>query len=317
MKAIRVERFGGPEVLQLQEVPDPSPGSGQIVVRVKATGVNPVDTYVRAGKYPRLPALPYTPGSDAAGVVEAVGEGVQAFRAGDRVYTHGTLTGAYAEYALCDQSQAHPLPERVSFAQGACVGVPCGAAWRALIARGQARPGESVLVHGATGGVGIAAMQMARAAGLTVIGTAGSDRGKLLAAEQGAHHVAGHGDYEQIRAWTGNRGVDLILEMLANANLGDDLKMLARRGRVVVIGSRGTVEIDPRLTMTTELDIRGMSIPNATPEEMASMHAALVAALESGVLRPVVGRELPLADAAQAHEAVMGPEAHGKIILIP
>ena len=319
MKAIRIHQFGGPEVLELQEVPTPEPGHGQVLVRVGAAGVNPVETYIRAGTYAHKPELPYTPGGDCAGTIEAVGEGVTEFLPGGSVYTSGTLTGAYAEYALCSVAQVHPLPANITFGQGAAMGVPYATAYRALIQRGQARPGETVLIHGASGGVGAAATQLARAAGLRVLGTAGSEKGLKLVTSQGAHEVFNHQlpDYlDQIRA-TNGRGVDLILEMLANVNLGKDLTLLAPHGRVVVIGSRGPVEIDARNAMSREADIRGMVLFNATPAELAGIHAALFAGLENGTLRPVVGREYPLADAAEAHRAVMSSGATGKIVLIP
>jgi NADPH2:quinone reductase len=320
MRAIRVYEFGGPEVLRLEKVPDPRPGLGQVLVCVHAAGVNPVDTYIRAGWYPVKPSLPYTPGADAAGVVAEVSSDVKGLKAGDRVYTAGTLSGAYAEMMLCSASQVHPLPERISYAQGAGVSIPYGTAYRALFQRARAAPGETVLVHGASGGVGIAAVQMARAAGLTVIGTAGTDQGRRLVADEGAHHVVDHRapEYlEQILQPTGGRGVDVILEMLANVNLGKDLGLLARGGRVVVIGSRGTVEIDPRATMGRNSSILGMSLLNAPEPEMARIHAALFAGLENGTMRPVVGREMPLADAARAHQTVMEPGAYGKIVLLP
>ncbi|HXG64097.1 MAG TPA: NADPH:quinone reductase [Blastocatellia bacterium] len=320
MKAIRVHEHGGPEVMRLEEVDDLKPGPGQVVVQVKAAGVNPVDTYIRAGWHPSAPPLPYTPGIDGAGIVQAVGAGVTRVAVGDRVYIAGTSTGAYAEQALCDESQVYPLPERVSFAQGAGVNIPYATAYRALFQRARAVPGEVVLVHGASGGVGIASVQLARAAGMTVIGTGGTDAGRRLAAQEGAHHVLDHHapDYtEQILALTGGRGVDVVLEMLANVNLNTDLKLLAPSGRVVVIGSRGAIEIDPRLTMKGDGSILGMSLLNAPKAELASVHAALVAGLENGTLRPIVGKEMPLADAPRAHEAVMEPGAYGKIVLIP
>src|SRR5205085_8398452 len=299
MKAIRVHEFGGPEVLRLEDVPEPRPGAGQVLVRVRAAGINPVDTYIRGGGHAVKPPLPYTPGLDAAGEVEAVGEGVARASVGDRVYTAGSLSGTYAELAVCDESQVHPLPGSVSFAQGAGVSTPYATAYRALFQRAQGRPGEAVLVHGASGGVGTAAVQMARAAGFTVIGTGGTDEGRQLVAEQGAHHVLDHHapDYlDELTALTGGRGPDIILEMLANVNLNKDLGVVARGGRVVVIGSRGAVEIAPRLAMAREATVLGMMLFNATPQETASVHAALLAGLEAGTLRPVVGRELPLSD---------------------
>ena len=319
MQAIRIHEYGGPEVMRLEEVPDLSPGPGQVVVRVKAAGVNPVDTYIRAGMY-AAPPFPFTPGFDAAGEVEAVGAGVTRVAGSQRVYLAATQNGAYAQQALCEEAQVHPLPLRASFAQGAALGIPYGIAYRCLFQRAKALAGETVLVHGASGVVGTAAVQLARAAGLTVIGTAGTPRGRELAVQQGAHHVLDHGAsgyLEEALRLTGGQGVDLIIELLANVNLGKDLKVLAPGGRVVVIGSRGTVEIDPRDTMGREAAILGALIFNATPKEYAGIHAALTAGLENGALRPVIGQELPLKDAPKAHQKVMEPGAYGKIILIP
>jgi NADPH2:quinone reductase len=320
MKAIVVDKFGGPEVLELREVPDPKAGSGQVVLRVRAAGVNPVDTYIRAAHQGYNAKLPYTPGSDAAGTIEAVGEGVTGFSPGDRVYTAGTRNGSYAELALCDAAQVYRLPERASFAQGAAVGVPYATAYRALFRRARLEPGEIVLVHGASGGVGTAAVQLARAAGAIVIGTAGSADGLRLVADQGAHHALDHtrsGYLTEVAALTGGRGPDVILEMLANVNLANDLGVLARYGRVVVIGSRGTLEFDPRATMRIDATVLGMSLFNAPPGELPRIHAAIGAGLENGTLRPIVGREFPLAEAPRAHQAVMGPQASGKIVLVP
>ncbi len=320
MRAIRVHKFGGPEVLQLEDVPEPRPGPGQVVVRIHAVGVNPVDTYIRSGSYAAKPALPYTPGIDAAGVVESVGPEVSRVKPGDRVYAGGTITGAYAELTLCKAPQVHPLPQRLSYAQGAAVHVPYATAYRALFLRARAVPGEAVLVHGASGGVGVAAVQLARAAGMTVIGTAGTDRGRRLVIEQGAHHVLDHqavGYLDEIAKLTNGHGADVVLEMLANLNLAKDLGILAQGGRVVVIGSRGTAEIDPRLTMGRDSSILGMSLMNASEPEIASIHRALAAGLQNGTLRPVVGQEMPLAEAPRAHQAVMAAGSYGKIVLIP
>lgn len=320
MKAILVQEFGAPEVLKIAEVPALKPGAGQVVVRVKAVGVNPADTYMRSGAYAIKPPLPYTPGSDGAGVVEAVGEGVAKVKPGDRVYLARTVSGTYAEYALALEAQVHPLPDRVSFAQGAGVFVPYGTAYRALHQVAHARGGETLLVHGASGGVGIASVQMARAMGMIVIGTAGTEKGLDLIKREGAHHALNHRDAgyrEELLKVTGGRGVNLILEMLANVNLGADLKMLAPRGRVVVIGSRGDVTITPRDIMAREASVHGFVLWNISNDEAAEIHGGIIAGLENGTLRPVVGKELPLADAPRAHKEVMEPGAFGKIVLIP
>lgn len=320
MKAIRVHSFGPPEVMKLEKAADLVPGQDQVVVEVKAAGVNPVDTYIRSGMYRPDLQLPYTPGIDAAGVITAIGSGVNHRYIGQRVYVAWSLSGTYAEQVLCNEFQTHPLPDAITFGQGAAIGVPYGAAYRALFQRAGAQGGESVLVHGASGGVGIAATQLARKAGLRVIGTAGTDAGRELALAQGAHHVLNHrepGYLEKIQELTCGRGIDVILEMLANVNLDLDLPILAANGRVVIIGSRGRVEIDPRSIMSREATVLGMTLYNATDKELASMHAAFAAGLEDGTLRPVVSREIPLADAAAAHHDVMEKSTLGKIVLLP
>ena len=306
--------------MRLEEVPAPTPGPGEVVVRLHAAGVNPVDTYIRAGQY--LPALklPYTPGLDGAGVITAVGPEVRHRQVGERVYVARSLSGTYAEEALCKEFQTHPLPEKIGYGQGAAIGVPYGAAFRALFQRARAAAGDTVLVHGASGGVGLAAVQLARAAGLRVIGTAGTEEGRRLVLAQGGHHVLDHrkeGYLDEIPELTCDRGVDVVLEMLANVNLDRDLGVLAKGGRVVVIGSRGRVEIDPRALFKGEASILGMTLFNATDRELASMHAAFGEGLSNGTLRPVVSRELPLAEAAAAHHAVMETSTLGKIVLLP
>jgi len=323
MLAIRVHQFGPPSVMKLEEVPDLRPGPGQLLIRIHAIGVNPVDTYIRGGGYAHPPKLPYTPGMDAAGVVEAIGPGTRSgLEVGDRVYTARSVTGTYAQQCLCEPHQAHHLPDRVSFAQGAGIYVPYATAYRSLFQRANARPGEWVLVHGASGGVGIAALQLARAAGLRTIGTAGSPEGLDLIRREGAQHALNHrepGYLDRVREITGYPagGVDVVLEMLASANLEQSLGVAAMNGRIVIIGSRGPVEITPRQTMSRDSSIIGMSLHNAAPGDLAEIHAALHAGLESGALSPVVGRELPLAEAARAHELIMQPGARGKIVLLP
>lgn len=320
MQAIRVHSFGDPEVMQIEDLADPRAGQGQVVVRVRAAGVNPVDTYIRAGRYPALPALPYTPGIDAAGTVEEIGPGVKQVAPGDRVYIAGSVSGTYAELALCHEWQVHALPEDISWSQGAGVNVPAATAYRALFMRAAAKPGEVVLIHGASGGVGTAAMQLACAAGMTVIGTAGTPAGMELVAQEGAHLVLDHRDPHhllQAAEFAGGRGIDVLLEMLANVNLGRDLAAMARGGRIVVIGSRGTVEIDPRGIMMRDVSVLGMTLMNTPPEDLVRIHAALKAALANQTLRPIVGKDLPLAEAPTAHHQIIEANAFGKIVLIP
>ncbi|MBM3807840.1 MAG: NADPH:quinone reductase [Acidimicrobiia bacterium] len=324
MQAILAREFGGPEVLELEELPDPAAGAGQVRVRIHAIGVNPYETYMRAGAYAIKPELPYIPGADAAGVIDQVGSGVTAWTPGDRVYISGTAThkayGAYAQLVVCNQDQVHRLPRRISFAQGAGLFVPYVTAWRALFGRANVRAGDVVMIHGASGGVGSAATQFAVAAGATVIGTAGSDDGLALVRAQGARFAIDHrntGYLDDITRVTGGRGPDVILEMLANVNLDHDLTVVAPGGRIVVIGNRGRVEIDARKIMTKDISVFGMALWGIPADEIRRAHDAIVAGLDSGALTPVVGTELPLAEAARAHRQVMEPGAKGKIVLLP
>ena len=325
MKAIRAHEYGGPAVMKIEDVPDPKAGPGEVVVRVRAAGINPVDAYILSGTYPRKPPLPYTPGQDGAGEVESVGAGVTSVKAGDRVYICGvgnTVAGAgtYAEKALCIPSQLHPLPARTSFGQGAALGVPYCTAYRALFQRAHAKPGETVLVHGATGGVGIATVELAHARGLTVIGSGGTESGLTVVREHGADFVVNHKTpayADEIMKATGGKGVDLIIEMAAHVNLDRDLGLLAKYGRVVVVGNRGKTEIDARAAMGRDASILGMTLFNVTEAEFVEIHAGLITGLSNGTLNPVIGREFPLADAPRAHEAVMEAGALGKIVLNP
>ncbi len=325
MKAVRIHEFGDPEVLQIEEVPDIVPGPGQVTVQMRAIGVNPVETYIRSGIYPK-PPTPFTPGSDGAGVIQTIGPDVKKVSVGDRVYLAGSLSGTYAEQALCSEAQVHPLGDKASFSQGAAVFVPYATAYQALFHCGQGKAGDTLFVHGASGGVGIASVQLAVAAGMTVIGTASTAQGRQLVADQGAEHVLDHGAQgylEEVGNLTGGNGVDVVLEMLANINLAKDIDMLAMRGRVVAIGNRGeknqgTISINPRAAMMRDASVIGMTLRNATPIELTRIHASIGAGLSNGTLRPVIGRELPLAQAAQAHRDVSGEgKAYGKVVLIP
>jgi NADPH2:quinone reductase len=324
MRAVRAHEFGDPEVMKIEDVPDPTAGPGEVVIKIEAIGVNPVDTYIRSGVYAALPELPYTPGGDAAGTVEALGDGVKGFAVGDRVYMaaiavrgHG---GAMAEKAVMPAGAVFHLPDNASFEAGAALGVPYATAYFGLFMRGAAKPGDTLFVHGASGSVGSAAVQMARGHGMTVIGSAGTEKGMKMVCDQGAHHAVDHtsdGYIDEIRELTGGNGPNLILEMLANVNLAKDLDLVTKYGRIVVIGNRGEIEINPRMTMMKNLDVVGLALPNATDEEMTRIHAGIRAGLESGVLNPVIGREMSLDEAAAAHHAVLEPGAFGKIILKP
>ncbi len=325
MRAIRVQQFGDPSVLVVEEIPAPVPGPGQVLIKVHAAGINPVETYIRAGRYGSLPALPYTPGSDGAGMVVGIGQGPNSWKVGDRVFFHGTAAGpaggAYAEMAVCQANQVYRLPTHVGFSEGAALGVPYATAYVALFVKAQAKLGEIVLVHGASGGVGTAALQLARWKGLKVIGTAGSADGLELVRANGAHFAVGHREalyLDQIKAAANNgRGPDVILEMLANENLDQDFDMAAPKGRIVIIGNRGRIEIDPRKIMAKDLTVTGVFLWGLHPEELAAVYADIGLGLEQRALVPVIGLELPLVEAPRAHEAVINGRAYGKIVLVP
>ena len=306
MRAMVMTAFGGPEVLRLTDIPEPEPEHGQIRVRLYAAGVNPAEAYIRTGQYAFFkPTLPYTPGFDGAGVVDKVGEGVN--------------TGTYAEKVVCDAEAVHLLPDAVTLEQGAAVGFPGMAAYRALFQCAGLNPAERILIHGASGGVGTVAVQLARACGAFVIGTAGSPGSMELVRSIGAHIVLDHtqpGYLDTLAALTDGVGPDVILEMLADKNLENDMRMIAKHGRIVVIGSRGSLEMTPRLLMAKESVVMGMAIWHSAPEEARMAEAAVAAALRSGALRPVLGDILPLEKAAQAHEDIIARGGKpGKMLL--
>ncbi len=320
MKAIVVHEYGPPEVMTVADVEMPQPTGSQVLVKIHAAGINPVDTYLRSGIHAHAPKLPYTPGKDGSGTVEAVGEGVKHFETGDRVYTAGSITGTYAEYSLSDESHLGKLPSNVDLEQGAGVWTPYATSYRALFQKAEAMAGETVLIHGASGGVGLAAVQWAKSAGIRVIGTASSDEGKSLVENNGADAVFDHTNedhFGEIWEYTSGHGIDVIIEMLANANLERDFECLAMFGRIVVVGNRGSINFTPRLAMTKDATIYGMSLFNADPSSMDEIMSAVFNGLEKGSLRPIISSHFKLADAAEAHHAVIKNKAAGKIILTP
>ena len=324
MKAIRVHSFGGPEVLQLETIDDPIPGAGEVVVELRAAGVNPADTYMRSGTYAVLPKLPYTPGGGGGGVISAIGPGVTDHKVGDRVFV-GTaltfdLTGCYAEKVKRKASEVLALPKGVTFAQAVAFGVSYPTAHYALFERGGARPGETVFISGASGSVGSSAIQLAKRAGLRVIGSAGTPKGLELVRAEGADHAVNHtqeGYMDEVRRFTGGKGPELILEMLANVNLASDMDVAAKFGRIIVIGNRGEITINPRVAMAKDLDIRGLVLWNATAAQVKSMMLDILSGVTEGSLRPVVGREMRLSEAAAAHIAVLEHGVSGKLVLTP
>lgn len=321
MKAIQIREHGGAEVLQYVDVEVPEPGPGQVRIRVRAAGLNPADTYQVRGGYEFYDAqLPWVPGFDSAGEVDAVGADVSGLRVGDRVFVVGILaasSGAFAQYHVADARVVHPLPAHVSFEQGAAIGTPYPTAYRALFQLGGLRPGQAVLVHGASGGVGQACVQFARATGARVIATAGSQDGLALVRELGADHVIDHSGPDHIAAITelAPEGIDLVVELAASANLDHDMGLLARDGTIVVVGARTPVEINPRQLMKTEGRIRGLVLWHSTPRQSQEAIAAIAAGLANGTLAPVIGPTVALSELGRGFSLVTSGHRTGKVIV--
>jgi len=230
------------------------------------------------------------------------------------------LTGCYAEKVKRRASEVLSLAKGIGFAEAATFGVSYPTAHYALFARGGAQGGETVFIHGASGSVGTSAVQLAKRAGLRVVGSAGTSKGLELVRGEGADHAVNHtatGYMNEVLRFTGGKGPELILEMLANVNLAADMDLAAKYGRIVVIGNRGEITVNPRVAMMKELDIRGVALWNATAAQMKPIMRDILAGAEDGSLRPVVGREMRLSEAAAAHIAVLEHGIGGKIVLIP
>lgn len=322
MKAIQVTQFGGPEKLVYTDVEDVVAGKGEVCVRLYAAGVNPSDVYTLTGTYSFIPQLPYTPGVDGAGIVESIGEEVSNVRVGDRVFiaslNKSSSTGSFAQKIVCDQTNVHLLPDHVSFEQGAALGIPAITAYRALFQRANLKPGQIVLIHGASGGVGLQAVQMAKAHGAKVIGTASKPDGKKLVEQAGADVVIDHvteATIQDVLALTDGKGPDVIIEFLANVNLETDLKLIAPFGKIVIIGNRGSIEINPRLAMQKECDILGMALWNIPLDEHEQCIYGVMEMLKTGVLRPIIGTTLSLENASQGFEKLLKGSGNGKIVL--
>ena len=318
MKAIVVREFGEPEVMKLEEVSSPGPSGSEVLVKIEAAGVNPVDTYLRTGIHAHAPKLPYTPGKDGAGIVESCGPDATKFKPGDRVYTAGSISGTYAEYSLCREEDLGRLPDDIPFEQGAGIWTPYATSYRALFQKAGVKKGETVLIHGASGGVGIAATQWATNTGCRVLGTASSDEGKKMIKDLGADAVFDHTDVDhfgEVHDFAGGKGVDVIIEMLANVNLERDFEALAMYGRIVIVGSRGSLQFTPRQAMTKDATLYGMSLFNSTQTNREEIHTAIYEGLSKGYLSPVIRETIPLSEAPRAHHAVIEQKALGKIVL--
>lgn len=316
MKAVQIQDYGSAADLAVVDTNKPVITAGQLLIKIGAAGINPVDTYIRSGTNNYQANFPHTPGNDGAGTVVEVADDVSEFKVGDRIYFSRCLSGSSAEYASCLAEKAFPLPDSLSFEEGACLGVPYTTAHRALFGRAHAQAGQKVLIHGGTGAVGIAAVQLALAAGLEVVASAGSVDGIALLKAQGVTQVINHTQADHLSAYQNlENGFDIIIEMLANQNLDQDLKALTQGGCVAVIGNRGTVEINPRDLMARDAAVVGVALANVSAAALKQIAQSLYPLLNSGLLTPVVRKTYSLAELSQAHEDVLVPGALGNLVV--
>jgi putative PIG3 family NAD(P)H quinone oxidoreductase len=324
MRAIVIDRPGGPEVLAWREVLTPEPGRGEVRVRVRATAVNRADLLQRMGLYPAPPDAPQQiPGLEFAGEIDAVGDGVSAWQPGDRVF--GLVGGgAYAEQLVTHADTLARMPEALSFTDAAAIPEAFITAWDAMVTQAGLGAGETVLVHAVGSGVGTAAVQIARALSARALGTARTAAKLAQASKLGMDRgftVEGAKFADDVLRATGSRGVDVVLELVGGAYVPEDLLCAAARARIVVVGLMAGIraELDLNLILRKRLVIRGTQLRNrplGEKIEVAQTFARHVVPLVGGgVLAPVVERVMPLADAAAAHAAMAGNEGFGKLVL--
>jgi NADPH2:quinone reductase len=324
VKAVRIHEYGGPEVLVYEEVPTPEPGPAQILVRVEAATVNPIDVAVRENRFPTPKAPPKTLGSDGAGVVEQVGGDISSVKPGDSVFFSGLgvgSEGSYADYALIAEAQAVPIPQGLTFADAAALGMAFPAAYYGLVTRGAVQAGETVLVQGAAGGVGSASVQLAVALGARVIGTVKGAAEAELVRGLGAEATIDYQSEDVVaRALelTGGKGPDLVHELVVSINLPADVRLLATGGRIVCTGQGPLPEASVPLgdAIAKDATLLFMNLNNAKRAGVAAIAREVAQMAAEGRVKPVIGEKLPLAEARRAHELLAG-EHLGKIVLLP
>jgi len=324
MRAIRFHELGGPEVLRYEEAPDPSPGPGEVLVRVRAAGVNYADTMFREGRYFLRPQFPAIPGLETAGEVAALGEGVTEFAVGDRVMGPLANAGGYAELAVAPAHHLSKVPANVSWVEAAAVPVAAVTADQVLHVAGRLQPGESVVVHAAAGGVGTLMVQMAKLAGARVIATASTEEKRQLALSLGADVAVDYtqADWpQQVRAATNGRGADVIAEMVGGEVFSQSWACLAPWGRLVCFGMAGgqMPSLNPIMLMPQNQSVVGYYVTTAMdrPELMRPTYDRIYSALSAGRLRVIVGETAPLSQAADVHRRLRGRQTTGKLVLLP
>jgi len=323
MKAIVFEQTGGPEVLALADVPKPDVRPGMVLIKVHAIGVNFADVRFRQGLYVVKPKLPDTPGMEAAGIVEAVGDGVTGVRPGARVAAF--TVKSYAEYCQAPESMIVPLPDAVSFEQGAAFPIQVLTAYHMLHTADSTGPGRVVLVHSAAGGVGLAAVQLAKAAGARVFGTVSSDAKAALVREHGADGVINYATEkfaDEVLRLTDGRGADLILDAVGKPTFEEGLRCLAPFGHLILYGRAGgpTDPLNVATLSPKSLKVSGFMVPTVTrnfPDKTRQSAEACFALMREGRLRLHIGKTFPLAAAADAHRFLESRQSTGKLILIP
>jgi NADPH2:quinone reductase len=321
MKAMRFHTTGGPEVFRFEDVPVPGPGEGQVLVRLRASGVNFVDIYHRRGDYPPPGGLPCITGQEAAGVVAVLGPGVTGLKAGDRV-TYAGAPGSYAEYAVVPAWRLVPVPAALSFDQAAALMLQGMTAHYLLHTTHPTRAGEIVLVHSAAGGVGLLAVQMAKMLGARVIGTVSTPEKARLAKEAGADDVINYSqtDFaEEVKRITNGRGVDLVLDAVGKPTFLKGLDALTVRGHMVVYGRSGGAPdaLPPTSLMTKGITLTGSSLVQyaRTREETLERAGAVMNWVAQGRIKLTIHKTLPLAQAAEAHRLLENRQTVGKLVL--
>ena len=326
MKAIQIHQFGEAEVLRYEEVPEPRPNEGEVLVEVKAAGVNYADILTRRGKYSQKP-LPFVPGFEAAGVILESGNGVADWKPGQRVM--GTVlrntSGCYAQKAVMPGWLLLPVPERFSFEQAAAFSEVFVTAYLALHVNGRLAKGESVLIHAAGGGVGTAAVQMARAMGARVFATASTEEKLAKVKQMGADVLINYSNLdflEEVKKHTDGKGVDVVLESVGGEVFDKSLKCLRPLGRLVVYGSSSAQVAAARVPdlMQAAVSVAGFSygfLTVARPDVIQQAMQAVMEFLAQGTIRPVVGHSFPLEQARAAHELISSRASFGKVVLVP
>lgn len=326
MRAVVMRAFGAPETAETVNLPDPEPGPGEIIVAMRAAGVNYPDLLVVEGRYQHKPPLPFTPGKELAGEVLAIGPAVTNFIAGDRVMVQVEY-GAFAEQVVVRQEQCLEIPDEMPYDDAAAMGLVCQTAWFALRERGRFRKGETVLVNGATGGVGLAAVQLVKALGGTALAGVTTPAKAQAALEAGADHVIDlsvedlrDGLREQVHAVTGGKGVDICIDMLGGDPFDAALRALAWCGRMVVVGfAAGRIpEIRANYLLVRNIEVSGLQwsdYRDRTPRKTAKAQVEMLRLYKEGKLRPHIMARLPLDRAAEALALIRDRKVTGKVVL--